>query len=268
MKQTKKTYTIMTFLCLLILAITACSDKDDPTPQGTHFVQVKPLIFGMENMSNIKFFVSEQPFESYDTFKPLSSTDFPEDYAAGDVISVDVSAGVGKTVYITAMRKYLLSDRFYNLTPESDTQKRSNLKVQVEDGVSNYELPNLFVMQEPEDGSYPQDIAKVTITVKDGSTPLANESVRQYGYPSYLWSDEFVPGMESALSLGNTDVAFRNTKEVGTTDGKGQIHLEFPIDETFIDNNSYVFFTVDNDLKIRHIKVELTSLDVRANIAY
>lgn len=59
---------------------------------------------GILHLDNIKLFVSDVPFQSWDNFKPLSSVELPKNRTAIDPVRVNDSKYVGKTMYIIALQ--------------------------------------------------------------------------------------------------------------------------------------------------------------------
>ena len=261
----RKNYRIICLLFLFACTLSACSDKDNPGPKGTHFVQINPFFFGVQHLKNVKIFVSEAPFESYETFKPLSETDLPEDIKANESVPVDVSAYVGKTVYFTVMRKHQLTDAYFNITADNDSQDPANLKVDVVEDETNYEL--LCIINEMEYGKYEADVVKLTLTVRQGSNPVTNHKVYKFIFPPEEWSDQSKQIIEDEFAdIGSSLTAVRVNEDL--TDVNGKIQIDIPVNEVLLDYNSYIIFVLDDQGKLHFTQVDLTDLELSANITY
>ena len=263
MRKTKKNYAVAALTCLVLLTAAACSKDENPTPKGTHIVWVKPMSLGILRLTDIKIFISEQPFESPETFKPLASVDRPSDMTLIDSMAIDVSAYVGKTLYFTAMRTYLLTDGYHSVTLDSETQDPADLKLTIEQDIPEYRLA--FVMSDPERGAYPTDKATVTLTAKKGSAVATGKEIFQFRLPSYVWTEEYKQSLEDTYR--NTGVLL-SADLIGKTDAQGRISVELPVDEVDEVNNTYFFFVLDDDGRIQPVEVTLTSLAIAATLTY
>lgn len=115
--------------------------------KGTHRVSVFNVKIALGRVDDIRVFVSEEPFKSYDTFKPIGSVAIPKNNLPNDSINVNVSKYVGKALYFTTLRKYLLSDmdKYYPVG-KAASASASN-KIKVEEDVKDYKI--VFAVSEP-----------------------------------------------------------------------------------------------------------------------
>src|SRR5690606_24053096 len=159
--------------CIYLLALVtlSCSKDDNESLEGkgSHTVSVFPIKVGLSRSSDIKIFVSEQPFESFDKFESLGSVSVPEQSKVTDSIHVNVSKYRGKPLFFTPLRKHLLSDNYYAVAGKSSPVN----SVLIEDSKPEYKVS--LILTEPESGSYTYDEAHMTLTGQKGAAPAANK---------------------------------------------------------------------------------------------
>lgn len=256
-------------LSLLLLIFTvACSDKDDSQPKGTHTVNVVPVPLGLTRSEGIKLFLSESPFESFDSFVPLTSVDVPEDRKITDPVAVDVSDYVGRSLYFVALRKFLLSDGYYNITNNEGEQSLSDLKLTIEEEKQTYDLS--FMVRDPKPSDYTADNAKLTLTVKKGNAAVASKEVYWFG-KAYNWSADAKRLIEERYSINQEIVQTSMTE----TKADGTLVINMPVNESGVthtngttrDENEHVFFVIENGV-VQFVTVKVNALELAETLQY
>src|SRR5690606_25391494 len=198
MKIFKTTPPICVLLVLMFLGI-SCSDSDDSASavgNSNKQAHVYPVGVGLERKSDTKIFLSELPYESYDTFDPVTSVEVPDDLAIGESVALDVKDYIGKTLYFVALRKFLFSDGYYNITSTTSTPlTEHNATIQEVDSIYQISL----VLSEPSSTDY-WDKSRLTLTVKRNSEVVPNMEVYWFG-TTQLWTDELKQSIQSRYML-------------------------------------------------------------------
>lgn len=253
-------------VCLMLFAVVSCSKNDEDYGlggKGTHNVSVFPVKVGLLRSADIEIFVSEAPFESYDTFEPLGSVKVPEDSKITDSVNVDVSDFLGKKLYFTPLRKYLLSENYYSILSSASQVE----PVTVEEATTEYKVS--FVVTEPSLKSYTQDKARMTLTVKKGDEAVGNKEVYWNGVGDL--SQEMIDIIETRYSV---DQSVAQTS-MSSTGADGTLVINLPVNELgivesesgSINYNKHVFFVIDNG-KVKPVTVEIASLEFNTTLQY
>lgn len=253
---------------LLLLTAVACSDKEDDRPKGTHVVNVVPVPIGITRLDDIKLFVSERPFESFETFNPLTSVDVPKNRKLTDSVRVDVSEYVGKTLYFVALRKHLLSDGYYNITGKENGQSLENLKCTIEPEKPKYDLS--FIIRDPKSTDYTYDYAALALMVKKANTAVPSKTVYWYG-TSQSWGQPMIDVIEMRYRANQSVVH----ESMGNTNANGIVNIKVPVNETGIlptngdgvDLNEHVFFVLENG-KVKPVLVKVNALELSKTLQY
>src|SRR5690606_12231091 len=220
---------------------------------------------GLSRSSDIKIFVSEQPFESYDKFESLGSVSVPEQSKVTDSINVNVSKYVGKTLFFTPLRKHLLSDNYYAVAGKSSPVN----SVLIEDSKPEYKVS--LILTEPESGSYTYDEAHMTLTVQKGAAPVANKEVYWYG-TSFAWSPEMIRSIENRYMIDQSVVQ----TSIGKTRTGGTVRGSIPVNDKGItspgtaqeaNHNDHVFFVLENG-KVKPVLVDVNALTLSQTLQY
>lgn len=270
MNISKKFLLGFSLISIMFVALLGCSDKDE-FANATHIAAVTPIGFGEMRTNNMKIYVSESPFESFDTFAPLTSVNMPEKWSITDSVRVNVSDYVGKTLYFAILRKKLLSDDYYSVMYSGGSQKLTDIKIKVEETVPHYKLA--FLISEPTSGvgGFTQDKAKMVLTVKKGSAVVPNTMVYYYG-GSVSWSEEMKALIERRYMVDGSIV---QTK-MAATNASGTVTINIPVNELgnivssdgkVAKNNEHVFFVLE-DGKVKPVVVDVKSLDFAATLQY
>lgn len=255
--------------CIYLLALVtlSCSKDDNESLEGkgSHTVSVFPIKVGLSRSSDIKIFVSEQPFESYDKFESLGSVSVPEQSKVTDSINVNVSKYVGKTLFFTPLRKHLLSDNYYAVAGKSSPVN----SVLIEDSKPEYKVS--LILTEPESGSYTYDEAHMTLTVQKGAAPVANKEVYWYG-TSFAWGPEMIRSIENRYMIDQSVVQ----TSMGKTKTDGTVRVSIPVNEKGItspgtaqeaNHNEHVFFVLENG-KVKPVLVDVNALTLSQTLQY
>lgn len=264
----KKSHTLVLLglIITLLLTLMSCSKEKDEFENATHILHVTPIPFGEIRMDNIKIFISEAPFDTWDKFHPLTSIDFPKNRKLdAPPLKINMSAYVGKTVYVSALRKHLLSDNYYNISPEAHSTKKLTI-------TAEETAPEItFTLATPPANTYTPDKATLNLTVKKGSTIATNTKV--YYHTAALWSDALAKTLEERYMIDVTMNEPEPLKShfVSTTNASGTLRVQLIVDEegaiNNTDPNEHIFFVIDNG-KIKPTKVKVNSLNMNATLTY
>lgn len=265
--KTFKSYSMFLMLITLCITFVSCSENDDSNGiagNSTKEINVYPIGLGLQRTSDIKIFLSELPFESYHTFNPIRSVEVPEEFSVDGYVTVE--AEIGKTVYVVALRKYLFSEGYYNITSTASAPLTDH-NVTVEDVDAIYELP--LVLTEPSTTDY-LDKARLTLTVENNSGVVPDMEVYWFG-TSELWSDEMKRNIEERYMVDGS-VGYTSMTQ---TNSKGVLGIDIPVNEVGIEDNGeelinynqHVFFVIDNGV-VHPVIVEITSLEFEQTLRY
>ncbi|WP_417361956.1 hypothetical protein [Galbibacter sp.] len=271
MKIIKTTPAFSVLLALVFMTTSCSSGDDDPKSPSENFAQqakVYPLSVGLMRNNNIKIFASELPYESFDTFDPITSVEVPEDLAFEESVAIDMEAYVGKTLYFVALRKYLLSDDYYNITSTASEPLSAHSATIGEEEGAAYQIS--LVLAEPESEDYWQK-ANLTLKVESNGQVVASQDVYWFG-KSLLWSDSLKQNIEDRYVIDET-VAY---SAVAQTSAAGTVEIEIPVDEAGtveggsgpINNNEHVFFVIDANGKVQTAIVDIASLEMEQTLSY
>jgi len=256
-------------LCMLLLFIAACSSSDDSQPIAETSdikANVYPIGVGLERKSETKIFLSELPYESYQSFQPLTSVEVPEDITVVDPVTIDVAEYKGKTLYFVALRKYLFSDDYYSVT-STTSGPLSDYSATIQEVDSVYEVS--LVLSEPSSTDY-WDTSKLTLTVERGGAVVPNMEVYWFGESS-LWTQELKENIETRYMVDGS-VAYSSMTQ---TNADGSLVINVPVNEagevqqgeTTRNYNSHVFFVIDNNV-VQPTTVDITGLEVEHTLSY
>lgn len=254
-------FALLGLFLVSVLTLTSCSKDEDEFENATHVAYVTPVPMGILRLDNIKLFVSDAPFQSWDNFKPLSSVELPKNRTAIDPVRVNVSNYVGKTVYITALRKYLLSDKYYSVMSAPTTSTK--LTVAAEE--TEPELS--FVIGEPANNSYTKDQGTARLTVKKGGNVVSGKTVYYFRNNLGAWSNEMKRTYEERFLVDGD----RSFSKAGTTKADGTLEFKRDIDEVGksgdVDLNEYALFIMEGG-KVKDVIVKFNALNVTATLQY
>ena len=253
------------FLLLLVIGTTGCSKKDS-LANASHTTSVFSVGVGIQRLSDIKIFMSEAPFQSYDKFTPITSISRPEKFTIQDSLVFNTSNYVGKTLYFVALRKYLLSDKYYNVTNAS--KGLAAIKADIQQDIKHTQVA--LVVSDPASGSYVPDKAAVALTVKKGSAAVANREVYYYGQSS-TWTTQMKALVEKEYKEKGRIVGTLMAK----TNASGLLNLSIPVNELGviknakgdINYNEHVFFVLDNG-SVKDVKINVNALQMNSTLQY
>ena len=268
MKIIKTTPVLILLLTLTFLGASCSNSDDSETIKGTSTqqAQVYPIGVGLQRKSDTKIFISELPYESYDNFDPLTSVEVSEDLTIVDPVTIDVKEYTGKTVYFVALRKYLFSDNYYNITSTTSAPLTDhNATIEAVDSVYKVSL----VLSEPTSTDY-WDKSRLTLTVQRNGAVVPSKEVYWFG-TTLLWSDEMKQSIETRY-MADGSVAYPSMTQ---TNADGVLAIDIPVNEAGIvegengatNYNEHVFFVIDNGV-VQPVIVDITSLEVEQTLSY
>lgn len=229
-------------------------------------LHVYPIGVGLERKSDTKIFLSELPYESYESFEPLTSVEVPEDITVVDPVAIDVGEYTGKTFYFVALRKYLFSDDYYSVaSTASGPLSDHNATIQQAD--STYKIS--MVLSEPSGTDY-WDTSKLTLKVEREGAVVPDMEVYWFGESS-LWSQEHKENIETRYMVDGS-VAYPSMTQ---TNANGFLVINIPVNEAGIvqqgdsirNYNEHVFFVIDNNV-LHSATIDITGLEVEHTLSY
>ena len=260
----------MLFLLGVVTLFASCSKDGDgeDLKNASHKLAVYNFGINLFRFTDSKVFISETPFSTWSKFSPLKSLNLKADRTQKDSLVFNVSEYVGKTLYVVTLRKKLLSDDYYSITPTLDKQSISSLKVQITEGKPNYQIG--IINSEPANGTYTPDVAKLVLRVRKGTSAVADRSVYYYG-TSQLWSEAIIKNIEQQVALNGKPVQ----KYMNKTDGAGISRIDIPINERgtvtvggkTTKYNEHVFFVLEAG-KVKFALVDANALKLDKTIAF
>ncbi|MGN5955484.1 hypothetical protein ACP6L2_12810 [Sphingobacterium lactis] len=257
----KRNYFILLLSAIALFFSASCSKDNDgeDLKNATHKAVIYTPAVGLQRFTDSKVFLSEAPFEKYENFTPLKSLNLPANRTVNDSVVFNVSDYVGKTIYVVALRKKLLSDGYYSIT-STTSQPLKNIKFTVVEDKPVYQVA--FVTAEPDPKSFTADKAVLTLKVKKGNTLVSNREVYWYG-TTQLWNDQHKALIEKEYKDNGRISATLMNK----TDVEGLSKISIPVNEAgtvkngdkVVNNNEHVFFVMEAG-KVKEIIVNVDNL--------
>ncbi|MDM1049431.1 hypothetical protein HX018_14405 [Sphingobacterium hotanense] len=266
----KRNPLILLLTGIVMLFSVSCSKDDvgEDLANASHKNVTYTVAVALYRSAGARVYLSEQPFTTYDKFTPLKSLPVGAFKTGTDSVTFNVSEYVGKTLYAITLRKKLLSDGYYSIISTSKTQSPSLLKFTVKEGepVSHVAM----VISEPAAGTYTRDVAKLALTVKKGSTPVANREIYWYGAGNRL-SDALIKNIETHYALTKGEVL---QKLITKTNASGVANMNITIDERGVygsgnnaqNFNENVFFVMEGG-KVKVINIDMNALTVAKTLS-
>lgn|SRR5690606_15680666 len=270
MKIIKTTPLFYLLLALAFITTSCSSDENDPqspAENSSQKAQVYPLKVGVMRNSDIKIFVSELPFDSFDTFDPVTSVEVPEELSFEEHVAIDMRPYVGKTLYFVALRKYLFSEDYYSVT-STESEPLSAHSATIMEVDSTYKVA--LALAEPESDDYWQK-AELTLKVESNGQIVANKDVYWFG-TTLLWSDGMKQNIEDRYTIDGS-VAYSVAAQ---TSADGTIVIDVPVNEAGIveggngpiNHNEQLFFVMDQNGKVQTAIIDINALEVEHTLSY